>query len=208
MARTADHEARRQQIRDALLAVARRDGLERVSIPTVASQAGISVGLVQHYYPSKHLLLADAQAALLARIEARVDAAVAAAESRHERIEHILAEALTQLLPLDELRTQEWRLTRAFEALALTREDLAAAVVAARRTLRARVAAAIVNGRSCGEVTDPHLDEQLEAAALLAHVQALADELAWGTGVTRTMTEAVIAADCARLFPGHCSHHG
>lgn len=204
MPRIADHDARRAQICQALLRVAVREGLPKVTIPKVAAAAGISVGLVQHYYPSKDLLLADAHHAVLDRIERRADAAVAAAEVRRERIEDILREALTELLPLDGERREEWYLARAFAAAALESDDLRPALVAAERRLRDRVAGAIANGRRCGEVVED-LDEQVEAAALLAHVSALADHLAWGTGICEQDVCRVLARDCALIFPGRCA---
>ncbi len=204
MPRTADHDARRAQICDALLAVALREGLPHVTIPKVAAQAGISIGLVQHYYRSKDALIADTHTVVIDRIEHRADAAVTAAEQRHERIEHILAEALTELLPLDPQRRDEWYLSRAFAAAALDSDELRATLVASELRMRARVAGAIANGRDCGEVTG-QVDEHLEAAALLAHVSGLADQIAWDTGVPVPQVRRVIARDCAAIFPGPCS---
>lgn len=204
MPRTADHAARRAQICDALLRVALRDGLPQVTIPRVAKEAGISVGLVQHYYRSKDAMLADAHTAVITRVEARADRAVIDAESRRARIEHILVEALAELLPLDGERRDEWYLSRAFAAAALENDDLRAALVAGEQRLRSRVAGAVRNGRDCGELVDD-VDEQVEAAALLAHVSALADQLAWSTGLDADAVLDVLRRDCARLLPGPCS---
>ena len=57
MPRHADHDARRRQLADAALHVALDQGLDRVSVPRIAAQAGVSVGLVQHYFPAKAALV-------------------------------------------------------------------------------------------------------------------------------------------------------
>ncbi|WP_425309304.1 TetR/AcrR family transcriptional regulator [Ammonicoccus fulvus] len=204
MPRTADHDARREQILTGLIEVALREGLPRVTIPRVAAAAGISIGLVQHYFPTKDGLLAAAHAAVWDRIERRADAGVTRAEARHARIEHILADALCELIPLDEERRREWYLTRTFSAAALDDPELLGALVAAQGRLRARVAGAIANGRSCGEVVDD-LDEHLEAAALLARVMGLADQAGWRTGITEAEVRRIVAWDCATVFRGPCT---
>jgi TetR/AcrR family transcriptional regulator, transcriptional repressor of bet genes len=52
-----DHDARRAAIARALWKVARVRGLERVSLREVASEAGMSLGQLQHYFASRQELL-------------------------------------------------------------------------------------------------------------------------------------------------------
>ena len=53
------------------LDIALTQGLDRVSVPRIAQRAGVSVGLVQHYFPAKAALVVTAYEALAARVEAR-----------------------------------------------------------------------------------------------------------------------------------------
>jgi TetR/AcrR family transcriptional regulator, transcriptional repressor of bet genes len=57
MARTADHEQRRRQVAEALMAVVGERGLARTTLADVADHAGVSIGLVQRYFRSKAQLL-------------------------------------------------------------------------------------------------------------------------------------------------------
>ncbi|MEV4754555.1 TetR/AcrR family transcriptional regulator [Micromonospora sp. NPDC049559] len=58
--RQVDHKARRDHITEALLDIVAQRGLEAISLRTVAEQAGVSIGRIQHYFASKDDLLAYA----------------------------------------------------------------------------------------------------------------------------------------------------
>jgi AcrR family transcriptional regulator len=73
-----DHEARRQELADALLRVVVRDGIDAVSIRTVAAEAGCSIRPVQYYFADKAELLAAAHARVSERMAALVTDSVRA----------------------------------------------------------------------------------------------------------------------------------
>lgn len=52
-------DARREALMDATLRCLADRGVERTSIRSICEQAGVSVGLVNHYYSSKDALIAD-----------------------------------------------------------------------------------------------------------------------------------------------------
>ena len=58
----------RTRIRDAALRLFRAQGVDRTSIRDVAREAGVSSGLVQHYYRSKEVLRAACDAYVLAQL--------------------------------------------------------------------------------------------------------------------------------------------
>lgn len=60
MPRTVDHSERRLMIAQALIRVASRDGLHAVTMRSVASEAGISLRLVQYYFDTKTRLMTAA----------------------------------------------------------------------------------------------------------------------------------------------------
>jgi TetR/AcrR family transcriptional regulator, transcriptional repressor of bet genes len=77
MPKQVDHEQRRQEIATAVLRLVTTRGVEAASLRTVASEAGVSMGAVQHYFTTKdemlqfalaygHTLLAERAAGLMA----------------------------------------------------------------------------------------------------------------------------------------------
>jgi TetR/AcrR family transcriptional repressor of bet genes len=57
MPKQVDHHARRLDLLDALMRITRRDGWEGVSLRKVAAEAGVSMGMVQHYFGTKDEML-------------------------------------------------------------------------------------------------------------------------------------------------------
>ncbi|MBO0881627.1 MAG: TetR family transcriptional regulator, partial [Mycobacterium sp.] len=57
MVKQVDHEQRRAVIAAALWRIASRDGLAATTVRQVATEAGVSVGQVQHYFTTKDEML-------------------------------------------------------------------------------------------------------------------------------------------------------
>lgn len=57
MPKQVDHEARRQLLLEALMRITRRDGWDAISLRRVAAEAGVSMGMVQHYFSTKDEML-------------------------------------------------------------------------------------------------------------------------------------------------------
>lgn len=110
MPRQVDHEERRQKIAEALWRIVSTEGLEGVSLRRVATEAGISMGLVQHYFASKDEMLLFAYESLSARVEARLQAAQPTGSA--------IRTLFLQMLPLDEERRLEANVVVAFMARA------------------------------------------------------------------------------------------
>lgn len=72
--RSVDHDTRRSEIADAVLALVARSGTEAVSLRSVAAEAGISMGRVQHYFASKDALLLHALDRSHRQMEERIEA--------------------------------------------------------------------------------------------------------------------------------------
>jgi AcrR family transcriptional regulator len=203
MPRVADHDARRRQVAEAVAALVADGGLDAVTVARTAAAAGISVGLVQHYFPSKDDMLLYAFTHTRGLIERRVELDAERADAAGARIEHILLEALTQLLPLDEARRREARVALAFTGRAVENPRLAEALRASNAHLRGRLAQAIRNGEECGEVPQG-TDAEVEAARLLSAVDGLVLHLY--ADPAALSAEAALADHLARLFPGPCHH--
>ena len=110
MPRQVDHEQRRRTIGEALWRIVSTQGLEAVSLRTVAQEAGVSMGQVQHYFSSKDDMLLYAFGMLSWRVEARLLAGPP--DGSHIRT------LFLQMLPLDDERREEAQVTVAFMARA------------------------------------------------------------------------------------------
>jgi AcrR family transcriptional regulator len=204
MPRVADHDARRSQVAEAVEHLIADGGLDGVTVARTAAAAGISVGLVQHYFPSKDDMLLHTFTAIRNRIEQRVMIDAGRAADAGARIEQILLAALSDLLPFDDVRRRECRVALAFTGRAIDSPALADALRASNGHLRALLAEAIHNGKECGEVP-PATAEHAEAAHLVAHLDGLILHAYTDPGsMPLESAKAVLADHLRRLFPGPC----
>ncbi len=114
MPKSVDRDERRRAIASALLRLAARDGLEAVSVRSVAAEAGISAGAVQKHFPAKEDMIFRA----LELTEERLAARYASLPDTASLGEHV-----RQALPLDERRREEAIVITAFNARAASRAD-------------------------------------------------------------------------------------
>lgn len=105
---------------EVLLDITAQHGLERVSVRQVAAAAGVSIGTVQHHFPTKDAMVTAAFTEVVRRIRERV-AGVVLGPDVHRNLTAVLRE----LLPLDERRATEVRIQVAFAARAATAPSLA-----------------------------------------------------------------------------------
>lgn len=122
---------------DALLRIVAERGLDTVSVREVAAEAGVSIGTVQHYFPTKDEMLAAAYAEVVTRIRRRLQVLPFGEDPRRN-----LRAVLSELLPLDGRRTAECRVHLAFAARAATTSELARTQRAALSEIHRAVAAA------------------------------------------------------------------
>ncbi len=175
MPKQVDHRERRAQIADALMRVAAGQGLEDVSLRHVAAEAGVSAGMVPHYFRTKEEMMLFAMARVAEKVTARLAA---------ER-DGSLRALFVQMLPLDEERRTEAQVSLAFVSYAMVRPALGAGLRRQTVQLRAHVADRI---RAAGVAPDP----DRAAAALLALVDGLAVHV---LGRTCTGHEALAILD-------------
>jgi AcrR family transcriptional regulator len=164
-----DHEQRREELAAAVWRIASREGLDAVTMRSVAAEAGWSTGALHHYFSDKEELLVFAFGTIAGRIGRRV---AALRESAPEPLE-LVRELLAIGLPLDPERWDETRVWFAFLGLALSRPGLARVQGAAYRQWRRLVASAIEDAQAAGEL-DAAIDPRREAASLVALVDGLA----------------------------------
>ncbi|MFD9035433.1 TetR/AcrR family transcriptional regulator [Streptomyces sp. NPDC059567] len=121
MPKTVDRREQRRQIGAALLRLAAEQGLDQVSVRTVAAESGRSAGAVQKYFGTKEDMLVFAAELAGERIEermARVDAGLPPRQA--------LRELILTTLPLDDERRAEAAAQLAFAVHAAHHPRLAA----------------------------------------------------------------------------------
>lgn len=161
----ASETARR--VADAAVSVVARDGFDLLSVRSVAREAGVSGGAVQHHFATRADLLLAAFAQTVETISARLAATDLDGEIR--RALHRLCE---QALPLDDERRREAIVWVTLSAAAASHPDLA---TAHRRGLVAftdLVADIIDSGQRIGEIP-----EQVNARAAASVLVAVVDGL-------------------------------
>ena len=157
MPKQVDHRERRAHIADALLRIAAEKGLEEVSLRHVAAEAGVSAGMVQHYFRTKDEMMQFAMDRVAENVTARLGSSPTAS----------LREVFVQMLPLDAARRVEVQVSLAFVSYAFLRPTVGVGLRESIAQMRAHVAERIrIEGRS--------VDPDLAATALLALVDGLA----------------------------------
>lgn len=124
MPKRVDHDQRRRLIAEAVCRLAARDGLEGVSLRTVAREAGISMGLVQHYFTTKDEMLVFAFRVMSEGVQRRLEHSMAGLPDPPDT-RSMLRTLLVAMLPLDDESRLEAPLWAAFVAHAVHTPALA-----------------------------------------------------------------------------------
>ena len=134
--RREDPDARRAALIAACARVLAREGAHGTSVRAIALEAGVSPGLVGHYFPGIDALVAATYAQVGARVDAAHDAAVAAAgEDPRARLEAFVTASFAEPVASGELLAT-WI---AFWSLVRARADIAALHDAQYAAYRARL---------------------------------------------------------------------
>ncbi|MFC0623080.1 TetR/AcrR family transcriptional regulator [Kribbella deserti] len=121
MPRVVDAEARRQDLVEAVWRVIRREGLPHASVRKVATEAGLSMGSLRHYFTTQDELLQFSLRAVGERVTERLRQLEYPADARG-----VLELVALELLPLDPDRFAEVEVWVAFTAATLTNPALRA----------------------------------------------------------------------------------
>lgn len=152
MPKVVDHQQRRSQIAAALLTVLSRDGLEGASLRHVATEAGVTAGMVQHYFPSKDSMLEFAMVEAGARYEHRMNDRLTRLGDDPEPAS-VIAALLGALLPADEAQSDDARIALAFQTYATGHPPAASRLEQGNSLLRGHLATLIAAVRP--ELPDP-----------------------------------------------------
>jgi AcrR family transcriptional regulator len=172
MPKKVDHLQRRALIADALVRVAARQGLEAVSLRHVAAEAGVSAGMVQHYFRTKDEMMAFALSAVREVNEARITAAVAELGD-NPAPRDLLRAMIRAVLPLDDESRRYGRVAIAFLAYTSVRPEAGAGLRTESGQMIDFVADLIRTGSSTADPVGA-------AGALLAVMEGLGMQLLGG----------------------------
>ncbi|GII94336.1 TetR/AcrR family transcriptional regulator [Sinosporangium siamense] len=166
MPKKVDHHARRTLIADALMRVAATQGLEAVSIRHVAAEAGVSTGMVQHYFRTKDEMMRFAIDVVADRVKERV-----AAGGHGDTPKAAVRAFLVQMLPLDRTRVMEAHVALAYQAYAAVQPAVERGRPKNEAT-RAHIARRIRDAHEHAG-TKPPCDPDLAATTLIGLVEGL-----------------------------------
>ncbi|NGM50604.1 TetR family transcriptional regulator [Caulobacter sp. 602-2] len=178
-------DVRRQALVAAAEAVLAREGVAGTSVRTICAEAGVSAGLLRHYFEGVDELIAAAYEGVDQRIDAALEAAVAAAgQAPRARLSAYLAASFAPPV-LDPDLLAAWI---GFWGLVKTKPRIAAIHAASYAAYRARLETLLAD---CGA-----RDRRLAAIALTAMVDGLWLELCLDPS-TFSPGEAVLALETA-----------
>lgn len=166
MPKQVDHGERREEIAQALWRVVDEQGWTRATMRTVAQEAGVSLGQLQHYFASRREMLTFARELAAEHTSDRVEAALSAIpRTPHPR--ESLEIALTEMLPLHPDSRVTSRLHAAFVLESLHDPQLLDHARTGLRSGRDRVEQIILSAMSDGWITGDR-DPAVETDLLLA----------------------------------------
>ncbi|MER6399474.1 TetR family transcriptional regulator C-terminal domain-containing protein [Kitasatospora sp. NPDC001603] len=165
-----DHEARREDVSEAVWRVLSSRGFEGLTLRAVAAEMGASTGLLTHYFPNKRALVAHALDVLDRRSQQR-PRRTAPADGSPPPPAGLprLRAALLDILPLDGAGTAGNRIWVGSWDVALADPELAAAHAARYGRARALLAESVAAAQRLGELPDG-----VDAGQLAAGAQAFA----------------------------------
>jgi AcrR family transcriptional regulator len=199
--RRVDHDERRRGLTDALLRIASTRGLKAVTMREVAAEAGVSLRVVQYYFPDKRALMASGLAELVARMDRRVRAR-AAARGTGLPPRAVLEVVLGSVLPSDDDARADQLAWTAYYAAGLTDPEGTAGLrdeaLFGPNALERSLVATLAEAREAGEIA-PGLDLRAEVVGLLAMANGLTSGVL-GTQRDIADAEAVLRYHLDRLF--------
>lgn len=171
-------------------------GMDGATVAAVATEAGVSVGLVQRYFRTKDEMLLVTSEFLGTRLVERLNRTWGAGGSPRERIR----DCLLQFVPLDAERRAEVAIYVAFCGHAVASESLRRVLAASHAAIRSAFAEWIRDAQHRGELRVPD-DPALEATSLWSLVDGLSLQVyADPDGVSAELAEQVVDRRVAQLF--------
>ena len=199
MPKIVDHEQRRRDIAEAVFRVIGIRGMEGVSLRDVATEAGVSMGSVQHYFNTKEEMLRFALGYMRERAGERFAAELGKLKNPSNR--DYLRAILRTLLPTNSQSRQEATVNIAFFSVSNGNREFRRVLSDGYSRLLAACRQQLANAERNGELRSG-IDVDAEAAALFFATQGLIGPVLIGSiSVTRAL--AILDHQLERIFvPG------
>jgi AcrR family transcriptional regulator len=166
-----DHDEKRAKIAEAACRVILRVGLAQASLAEIAREMGYTTGILRHYFADKEQLLLYAKNLLWDHSFERASSAA----MRHNGVEKLRAMAIS-LLPCDGPAVDRFRLLATFNGCAVGNAQLMK-VQHRRNAQHWRVFEEVISALQEDGSLPSTLNPRLEACAILAMVDGLADQV-------------------------------
>ena len=192
MPKIVDHQVRRAELCEALWRVLAREGIEGVTVRSVAAEAGWTRGIIEHYFESKEQLLLHA-----CRLAGERSLAQAKRHQGAQSGRQALRAVLLEGMPMHGERPQAARIWFSLLLAAVDDPLLAAEMVNSDAAVRAVLAGIITEMIARGELSAA-LDPQDEARSLLASnlglsINAMMQPEAYGDEVVESEVDQFLA---------------
>jgi AcrR family transcriptional regulator len=189
MPKQVDHQARREQITEAVYRLIAQRGYDAVSLREVAAEAGVSMGLVQHYFRTKDQMLHFALDRMHDRVARRLQHRLAnLAEPRTTRA--VLRAMMLEAIPTSDESRADACVSMAFFNRALVEPSYSAALRATYPSVLSAVTQLLRQARDNNELV-PDTNAEQEAVNLYALTQGLLGPLLIGHYTPQAAAAAV-----------------
>lgn len=173
--RQVDHAQRRARLAEALWTIAERDGLAGATVRNVAAEAGVSVGLVQHYFSTKDEMLLFALNCVGEELEGRITAKIRALPEPRDPYE-VAWIVVSERLPLQPRSRVHAQALIIWLGSGATDPDLARYLLDGTQRLREYLAAQLRQAQRSGDIPDT-IDPLCGADGLLALTDGLSSHV-------------------------------
>ncbi|GEK80488.1 TetR/AcrR family transcriptional regulator [Agrococcus baldri] len=167
----SEHDAKRGAIVDAALRTTERGGVESLTFRAVATEAGVSLGRVQHYFANRTELLQAAYARVQQLAQERVTAELVASGGAGSG-RAVVTAVLQALIPVTPTAHAHLRVTQMFDTAAMTDAAMLRQLRDGHAQLLDFLADQLAQAQSAGEVA-ARVDPARAALALLATAEGL-----------------------------------
>jgi len=199
MAQRVDPELRRKRIAEALWRVAVSRGLHDVGLREVAAEAGMSLGALQHYFPTKDDMLVFALEFVGQEADRRVRERLSSLPQPPSP-EAVVRATLAEMLPVSPESRTGLLVHVAYLARAVHNPRLRAATVEGIQPLRDLLAEMLRRAAEHGRLA-PGREPGAEAMALICLAEGVTNYVLLGT-MTAVEGERLVDAHLAELFRG------
>ena len=186
MPKQVDHQARRLALLDAMWRITRREGWDAITLRKLAAEAGVSMGMVQHYFTTKDEMLRFAVEMMAEDTRQRVRERIARLPQPHTP-RRLLETALTEMIPDVSRRSEEAEAADVWLRRFMLRPEHTTALARGGADLIAFLVQQIRLGRG-GTDADAQAAAERDAGGLIA----MLDGLIFNMVVRQQTTESAI----------------